>query len=119
MKKYKIKTKRFVINYCVLDLSQICINGSRPSFQLVGGYNKFSSLTTYSKYSTSSLSTSFIMTVASPIRLSSSEYAESISESLIFVPWFFPPDDSGKNNNWSGFPGIVSCLVLLISWVFH
>ena len=78
MQKYKI-IKTFFINYCVLDLSKICINSSRPSFQLVGGYNKFSSCTTYSKYST---------IVATSIRFSSSEYAESISESLICVPWF-------------------------------
>ena len=79
MQKYKIIMKTFFINYCLLDLSKMCINSSRPSFQLVGGYNKFSSCTTYSKYST---------IVATSIRFSSSEYAESISESLIFVPWF-------------------------------
>ena len=57
MQKYKVKIKTFFINYCVLDLSKICINSSRPSFQLVGGYNIFSSFTTYSKYSTSPSST--------------------------------------------------------------
>ena len=114
IQKYKIKAKMFVINYCVLDFSKICINSSRPSFQLVGGYNKFSSRTTYSKYSRSSSSTSFIIILASSIRFSSSEYAESISESLILVPWFCPPDNSGKKNNSSGLPGIVSCPFLLI-----
>ena len=34
MQKYKI-IKTFFINYCVLDLSKICINSSGPSFQLV------------------------------------------------------------------------------------
>ena len=67
MQKKKIKTKTFVINYCVLDLSKICINSSHPSFHLVGGYNKFSSRTTYSKYSTNYSSTSFIIIVASSI----------------------------------------------------
>ena len=107
MQKCEIKTKTFVINYCVLDLSKICINSSRPSFQLVGGCNEFSSRTTCLKYSTSSSSTSFIIIVASSIRFSSSEYAESISESLIFVLWFCPPDNSGKKNKSSD---IVSCL---------
>ena len=110
MQKYKIKIKTFLINCCVLDLSTLCINSSRPSFQLVGGYNKFSSRTTYSKYSTSFSSTPFITIVTSSIRLSSSEYMESISESLIFVPWFCPPENSGKKNNSSGLP----CLALLI-----
>ena len=70
MQKYKIKM--FVINYCVLDLSKIRINSSYPSFQLIGGYNKFSSRTTQSRYSTSSPSTLFIIIVASSIRFSSS-----------------------------------------------
>ena len=107
MQKYKIKTKAFVINYCVLNLSKICINSSRPSFQLFGGYNKFSSRKTYSKYSRSSLLTSFIIIVASSIRFSPSEYAESISKSLTFVPWFCPPGNSGKKNNLSNLPGVV------------
>ena len=57
MPKYKI-TKTFVINYCVLYLSKICKNSSHPSFQLLEGYDKFFSRMTYSKYSTSSSSTS-------------------------------------------------------------
>ena len=114
MQKYEIKTKTFVINNFVLELSKICINSSRPSFQLVGGYSKFSSRATYSKYSTSSSSTSFIIIVASSRKFSCSEYAESISELLIIVPWFCPPDNFGKKDNSSGLPGIVSCLVLLI-----
>ena len=86
MQNYKIKTQKFVINYCVLDLSEICINSSRPSFQLVPSFqfHKFSSRTRYSKYSASSTSILFIIIVASSIRSSSAEYAEALSESLFF-----------------------------------
>ena len=107
----EIKTKAFVIIYCVLDLSKICINSSYPSFQLVGGYNKFSLRTTYSKYSASSSSTPFIINVAFSIRFFSSEYGQSIFESLISALWFCSPDNSGKKEQlvWPSRDSIKSC----------
>ena len=120
MQKYSIKIKTFFINYCVLDLSKICINSCRRSFQLAGGDSLH--INSLRVRHIQNIPQFFIIihnncsTLHKALSLGN---AESISESLIFVPWFWPTDNSVQRNNSSGLPGIVSCLVLLIKTNFQ